>query len=341
MHKLRWALLVASSSVIAHCAAARAEPLVRGVGCIGMTVSDIDRSTEFYSRVLSFEKTAEVEQAGDRAERLTGVFALRTRTARLRLGNECIELTEYLAARGRPPPVDSRSTDRWFQHIAIVVSDMDRAYARLRAARVEHASSGPQRLPDWNPNAAGIQAFYFRDPDRHTLEILRFPRGKGDARWQRRDALFLGIDHTAIVVGDTETSLRFYRDALGLRVAGASENWGTEQEHLNGVFGARLRITTLRGGSGPGIELLEYLSPRDGRPMPADEHPNDLVHWQTRLFGDPRGAPRDRLVSAGVVQLPEAPLGVTSAVLARDPDGHVLEFASQENVPSALTGEMR
>jgi catechol 2,3-dioxygenase-like lactoylglutathione lyase family enzyme len=341
MHKLRWALLVASSSVITHCAAARAEPLVRGVGCIGMTVSDVERSTDFYSRVLAFEKTADVEQAGDRAERLTGVFALRTRTARLRLGKECIELTEYLAPRGRPPPVDSRSNDRWFQHIAIVVSDMDRAYARLRAARVEHASSGPQRLPDWNPNAAGIQAFYFRDPDRHTLEILRFPTGKGDARWQRSDALFLGIDHTAIVVGDTETSLRFYRDALGLRVAGASENWGTEQEHLNGVFGAHLRITTLRGSSGPGIELLEYLSPRDGRPMPADEHPNDLVHWQTTLIADPNHAPRDRLVSAGAVQFPEAPLGVASAVLARDPDGHVLEFASQERASPALTGEMR
>ncbi|HWE25491.1 MAG TPA: VOC family protein, partial [Myxococcales bacterium] len=341
MHKLGWALLVASSSLIAHCAGARAEPLVRGVGCIGMTVSDLDRSSEFYSRVLSFEKTAEVEQAGDAAERLTGVFALRTRTARLRLGSECIELTEYLAARGRPSPSDARSNDRSFQHIAIVVSDMDRAYARLRAARVEHTSSEPQRLPDWNPSAAGIQAFYFRDPDRHALEILRFPKGKGEARWQRSDALFLGIDHTAIVVGDTNSSLRFYREALGLRVAGTSENWGTEQEHLNAVFGAHLRITTLRSASGPGIELLEYLSPRDGRPMPADEHPNDLVHWQTTLFGDPHRVPRDRVISVDVARLPDAPLGVTSAVLARDPDGHVLEFASQERGSSAVTGEMR
>jgi len=82
------------------------------------------------------------------------------------------------------------------------------------------------------------------------LEVLQIPAGKGDARWHAAAGLFLGIGHTAIVVGDTEESLRFYRDALGLRVAGTSENWGTEQEHLNNVFGARLRITTLRG-SGP------------------------------------------------------------------------------------------
>ena len=70
----------------------------------------------------------------------------------------------------------------------------------------------------------------------------------------KKEKLFLGIDHTAIVVGNTEASLKFYRDALGLQIAGTSENYGTEQEHLNNVFGARLRITSLRAGSGgPGI----------------------------------------------------------------------------------------
>jgi hypothetical protein len=55
-----------------------------------------------------------------------------------------------------------------------------------------------------------------------------------------------------------------------MQKAGESENYGTEQEHLNNVFGAHLAITTLRraAGPGPGIELLEYLVPRDGRAMP-------------------------------------------------------------------------
>ncbi len=337
MVRLRWALLVASCSVLAHCAVARAEsaPLVRAVGCIGLTVSDLDRSVSFYSGVLSFEKALELEQTGSALEQLQGLFGVRTRTARLRLGGECLDLTEYLAPRGRPAPADSRSNDRWFQHAAIVVSDMDRAYSALRAARVEHASSGPQRLPDWNPSAGGIQAFYFHDPDRHVLEVLQFPAGKGEARWQRKDRLFLGIDHTAIVVADTEASLRFYRDALGLRVAGTSENWGTEQEHLNNVFGARLRITTLRASSGPGVEFLEYLSPRDGRPMPADERANDLIHWQTTVVADPADgarvlrAQRAPFVSPGVVQLPDARLGYSRALLARDPDGHVVQLAAE------------
>src|SRR5438094_518151 len=86
--------------------------------------------------------------------------------------------------------------------------------------RPRRASTGPQLLPRTIPGAAGIRAFYFRDPDGHPLEVLQFPRDKGDPKWHApSDRLFLGIDHTAIVVSDTRTSLAFYRDLLGFRVA--------------------------------------------------------------------------------------------------------------------------
>jgi catechol 2,3-dioxygenase-like lactoylglutathione lyase family enzyme len=311
---------------------AAAAPLIEAVDAVGMTVADVERSADFYSRLLGFEKVSDVEVAGEDYERLEGVFGLRTRTVRMRLGGEFIELTEFLAPRGRPIPVDSRSNDRWFQHVAIIVRDMDRAYQRLRQNRVEHASPEPQRLPDWNPNAGGIRAFYFKDPDGHPLEILQFPPGKGDPRWHRPgDELFLGIDHTAIVVADTEASLAFYRDVLGLHVAGESENHGPEQERLNNVFGARLRITSLRAASGPGIEFLEYLTPRDGRPRPADARANDLLHWETRLRttdakADGRlRAARALFVSPGAVTLAGRERGFGRALTVRDPDGHALE----------------
>jgi NAD(P)H-dependent FMN reductase len=133
-------------------------PLVEQVGAIGMTVSDMDASIDFYSRVLSFEKLSDVEVTGEDYERLQGVFGLRMRVVRMRLGDEFIELTEYLAPKGRPVPVDSRSNDRWFQHIAIITSDMDKAYTLLRQNKVEHASTGPQRLPDWNKNGLHFPA---------------------------------------------------------------------------------------------------------------------------------------------------------------------------------------
>src|SRR5437879_10959689 len=165
------ALLLVLLALASH-SSSQLDPLVQVVDAIGITCTDMDRAVDFYSKVLTFEKVSDTEVGGENYERLEGVFGLRMRVVRMRLGDEFIELTEYLVPKGRPIPIDSRSNDRWFQHIAIIVSDMDKAYARLRQAKVQHASSGPQRLPDWNKNAAGISAFYFKDPDRseeHTL----------------------------------------------------------------------------------------------------------------------------------------------------------------------------
>ena len=327
-----WALVLLCSTLLAN--GQQQAALVEGVDAIGITVSDMDRAVDFYSKVLTFERVSDTEVAGTDVEHLEGVFGVRMRVVRMRLGDECIELTEFLAPKGRPIPVDSRSNDRWFQHIAIIVSDMDKAYGWLRQNKVEHASSGPQRLPDWNKNAAGISAFYFKDPDEHPVEILQFPPDKGLPKWhQATKKLFLGIDHTAIVVLDRDASLKFYRDLLGMQIAGESENYGTEQEHLNNVFGAHLRITALRGQKGPGIELLEYLAPRDGRPFPMDERPNDVVHRQTVLTtkGLDQAAraatgAHASFVSSGVVANHTEQLGFRKAFIVRDPDGHAVEI---------------
>ena len=305
--------------------------VAEAVSTVGITVGDLDRSVEFFSTVLSFQKVSEVEVLGPEYERLSGVFGARARVARLRLGDELIELTQFLAPEGRPIPVGTRGNDHWFQHVAIVVSDMDRAYQHLRRHRVRHASTGPQRLPHSNPNAAGIQAFYFKDPDGHHLEVISFPPGKGDAKWQRAgDRVFLGIDHTAIVVGDTERSLRFYRDLLGFTVGGQSRNYGPEQARLNNVEGASLLITGLRLAAGPGVEFLQYLTPVDGREFPGDSKANDLWHWQTVVRVAP-GESVNLLATSGVsllsraaVTLPDSALGFRRGVLIRDPDGHAV-----------------
>ena len=294
-----------------------------------MTVSDVDRAVEFYS-ALTFQKVSEVEVLGPEYEHLEGVFGARMRIVRMQLGSEFIDLTQYVAPPGRPIPPDSHSNDRWFQHIAIVVRDMDAAFEKVRAMKVQFVSTAPQTLPVSIPAAAGIKAFYFRDPDGHNLELIYFPPGKGDPRWQQpSEKLFLGIDHTAIGIANTAASLRFYRDLLGMRKAGESENFGTEQEHLNQVFGAHLQITAMRASSGPGIEFLEYLTPRDGRPCPTDTHANDIVHWQTTIATDDVDLIAKKLrnghvgfVSSGVVVMSKDKAAFSRGALVSDPDGH-------------------
>jgi catechol 2,3-dioxygenase-like lactoylglutathione lyase family enzyme len=323
--------LVVTIAPASRTGAAPVQALASSVDAVGLTVRDMDRSVAFFTGVLSFEPVSDIQRSGDAVDRVHGVFGARTRVVRLRLGQEQIELTEYLTPRGRPVPAGSQSNDRWFQHVAIIVSDMDRAYTRLRQQGVEPISPAPQRLPDWNPAAGGIEAFYFKDPDGHPLEVLKFPPGKGDARWQDASGrLFLGIDHTAIVVADTAASLAFYRDILGLRVAGESTNYGPEQERLNNVPGARLHITGLRAASGPGVEFLEYLTPRNGRPADGIQA-NDVGHWETTVTTPEGRMAFDRLlrakvflVSPDVAMLP-APGTAQRAFLVRDPDGHAVK----------------
>lgn len=339
---VRTSILTSCSLLIFHLSlfTAAAEPLVsvESVAAIGFTVSDMDRSIAFYRDVLTFEPVGDVEVDGPEYDRLFGVFGVRARIVRMQLGDQQIELTQFVSPPDvRPIPVPSYSNDLWFQHFAIVVRDMDAAWAQLRKHHVRQISPRPQTIPVSNAAAAGIKAIKFRDPDGHNLELLWFPEGKGNPIWKKPGShLFLGIDHTALTVRSTENSLKFYRDLLGLTVAGGTLNMGTEQEHLDSLPDARARVTGLAPQIGPpGVEFLEYELPAPGRPIPNDTKPTDLWHWQTTLVvpdvesaaSSLKGSARE--VSAGITKLPDRALGYSKSLLIRDPDGHVIQLVSR------------
>jgi catechol 2,3-dioxygenase-like lactoylglutathione lyase family enzyme len=186
--------------------------------------------------------------------------------------------------------------------------------------------------------AAGIKAIKFRDPDNHDLELLYFPQGKGSAHWhQPTNRLFLGIDHTAITVSNTEQSLKFYRDLLGLKISGGSLNTGITQERLDGVFNARVRVTAVAPEtSPPHVEFLQYETPPGGRPMPIDTKATDLWHWQTSLVVEDVAAAAQglraagvRFVSPDVVTVPNPALGFSRAIMVMDPDGHAMRLVQR------------
>ena len=174
------------------------------------------------------------------------------RVARMRLGDEVIELTEYLAPRGRPIPVDSRATIDGSNTSPSSSATWTKPTSSFARTKLSTPPPGPRRFPTGTKPPPAFALFISRIP---TVTIWRssiFPRTKGpEAGNNANGELFLGIDHTAIVVSDTAQSLKFYRDLLGLKLVGESMNHGTEQEHLNNVSGARLRISGLRAEAAP------------------------------------------------------------------------------------------
>lgn len=324
---IRW---IALSFVVVSGGEARASLRVTRVGCPSMSTVSLDRAVIFYTKVLDFQ-LLKMEDSSSSARLAPGNSAeTKARTAKLSLGDECLDITEYSSPRGKPFAEDSRANDLWFEHIAIVVSNMKEAYGRVKAAHAAFVSNVPQTLPEWNRDAAGISAFYFRDPDGHYLELIHFPPDKGQSKWRHPSTkTFLGIDHTAIAVSDTRRSIAFYRDSLHFRVAGSSENYGEEQEHLSGVFNAHVLITSLRTESGIGIELLDYVTPSSGRPIPANLHVPDVSCWQIPL--EVESGPRsvndiEELRNTHWIKISARDGTDREAAWIKDPDGHLLQL---------------
>jgi catechol 2,3-dioxygenase-like lactoylglutathione lyase family enzyme len=297
---------------------------------ISFTTADADRLGSFYRQAFGFEAMETEDHGGTSFARLTGVEGAQARAFPLRLGEETIELLEF-TRRGAPYPADIGCNDPRFQHIAIVVADMETAYSRLCACGGWTAITRPepQRLP---AGSGAVTAFKFRDAEGHPLELLAFPPDNVPPRWREaphRHGPCLGIDHSAIVVSGTAPSIVFYQQVLGFSVVGGSLNRGREQEQLDAVPGAVVEVTALDPGAGnpPHLELLCYRSPSPPRGAPPALRGNDIAATRLLLEVDDVAALEHRLAAAHVRFISPGTVALRDnrlALLIRDPDGHAL-----------------
>jgi catechol 2,3-dioxygenase-like lactoylglutathione lyase family enzyme len=304
---------------------------------ITLIVSDLDRAEDDYVRTFG----CRVEQRGDIEPSLTRVLCVRRARGRrslLGLGRERIELLEFTDSAGRPYPPDSTSTDLWFQHMAIVVNDMTQAHRRVMAnLRFRPISrNGPVRLPD---SSGGVKAFKFRDHDGHPLELLGFREGGVPDEWLNADGTsFLGVDHTAIGVSDTDRSTGFFRSVFGFSVGARTENRGPEQDDLDDVDDVHVSVTRLAAElPAPRMELLHYHA-GTRRPIPGDIASNDIVATHSVVQVASLDATAAALARRGA-PLTDADLMILHsglrAALVSGPDGHRFLVEEQADLPGA------
>jgi len=298
---------------------------------VTLVVSDLDRAEEDYVRTFG----CRVEQRGDIDPALIRVLCIRQARGRrslLRLGHERIELLEFTDSAGRPYPPGSTSTDLWFQHMAIVVTDMRDAYQRVMANRRFRPISrnGPVRLPE---TSGGVMAFKFRDHDGHPLELLAFSEGHVPAQWRTANGTgpFLGVDHTAIAVSDTARSVRFFTSVFGFSMGTRTENRGPEQADLDDVDDVHVSVTRLAPDlPAPQLELLHYhVGTR--RPIPHDTASSDIVATHSVIQVASLDATAAALARRGTPLADEDLMmlhGGIRAALVSGPDGH--RFLAQE-----------
>lgn len=292
-----------------------------------LVVADLAAAEAFFAAAFGFTTVERRDEVASFAT-LLGVPHARIRQTIMRLGEQEIGLLAF-DPRGRAYPNHSTATDLWFQHFAIIVSDMDAAYARLQAVGrfTPISEGGPQVLP---PSSGSVSAFKFRDADEHPLELLAFPAGKGPTYWKDKAAsggLFLGIDHSAVSVANTDCSIAFYRDVLGLTLGEQTENTGSEQARMDAVPDAAVTVTGLNPiGAPPHVELLGY-KVGSRRPIARDTRADDIAATMFVMQTDALAPVVDRLlaskaafISPGIVRLADG----AKAIATFDPDGHRL-----------------
>jgi catechol 2,3-dioxygenase-like lactoylglutathione lyase family enzyme len=138
----------------------------------GITVSNLERSLAFWLDVLGFEFSHFAHQSGELAKEITGISGAELKLAVLKApGGHKIELLEYLAPADRKY-VNLRPCDVGSIHVALLVTDLDAALARIAASGWK-AAGEPQTLKT-GPNA-GKRVVYVRDPDGITIELMQSP----------------------------------------------------------------------------------------------------------------------------------------------------------------------
>src|SRR5438132_12524883 len=101
----------------------------------GITVSNLERSLEFWQNVLGFKFSHRAHQTGEMASEITGVAGAEIKLAVVKApGGHKIELLEYLAPPESKRHADLRSCDAVSVHVALIVDDLDAVLSATNAS---------------------------------------------------------------------------------------------------------------------------------------------------------------------------------------------------------------
>lgn len=141
--------------------------------------------------------------------------------------------------------------------------------------------------------------------------------------------------HTGLVVRDLERSLAFYQ-ALGLQFWMREMETGSFIETVVGIPGVQLEWAKLRAPDGSTVELLQYRSHPEYRPVEtAPSNRLGCSHIAFTVYDLEATCALVVLLGGSTVNQPaEAPGGKVRVAYCHDPDGILMELVEETAVVS-------
>lgn len=143
---------------------------------LGVVVSDIEKSVQFYTEAIGFKEVQGFRVGEEFAGKvgLTDEKPLDIHVLVLggKEGEEQtrLKLMEVKGTKPKQPDNQRIHSQLGYSYITISVKDMNRAMERLKKAGVKTVSKGPQELPEGFP--AGIYLTLLKDPDGNFIELV-------------------------------------------------------------------------------------------------------------------------------------------------------------------------
>ena len=139
--------------------------MINGLEHVGLSVSNLDRSIDFYCKNLQCEVIRIIEaNTNSLLGKVVGMPGCLARIAHLKSGPNMLELFEYIAPKGQVIPEDFKQADNGFVHAGFSSSDVRNDYLKLKKEGVVFISEPVEFRKD-------VWICYFYGPDHEVCEL--------------------------------------------------------------------------------------------------------------------------------------------------------------------------
>lgn len=138
--------------------------MIKSLGHAALSVSDMERSLEFYRDLFGMEVVMDLDISDDRIAKVIGVPGAKCRIVHLKLDGNVLELFQYADVQGQNKAKAMQQYDFGLTHLGFEVNDFHKHIEELKARDVEFLGDPLEFRP-------GVWIAYFRGPDGEVCEF--------------------------------------------------------------------------------------------------------------------------------------------------------------------------